>query len=158
MKLVKWAMWLAKYSPTLLHWWVSQKWLPSASVVEKNPRFFNTRDIDILKIIPGFPMFTKVINYTLSYLSSLIQTQYLSLWLKLLNSTSCYSFHLVVVSVLILKCETIGLLKLESMLALPFSALNFNPSFNFISEFYFMLLLSHIFLISFIFVPELNVV
>ncbi|XP_028772489.1 uncharacterized protein LOC114762797 isoform X1 [Neltuma alba] len=58
-KLMRWAMWLAKFSPTLLHWWVTQKWLPSTSVIEKNPRFFNTRDIEILKMIPGFPMLTK---------------------------------------------------------------------------------------------------
>ncbi|KAJ1440682.1 Alpha/Beta hydrolase fold [Sesbania bispinosa] len=58
-KLVKWALWLANYSPRLLHWWVSQKWLPSNSVIEKNPAFFNKRDIDTLKRIPGFPMLTK---------------------------------------------------------------------------------------------------
>ncbi|KAK7263393.1 hypothetical protein RJT34_30982 [Clitoria ternatea] len=58
-KLVHWSVWLASYSPRLLHWWVSQKWLPSNSVIEKNPAFFNKRDIDILKSIPGFPMLTK---------------------------------------------------------------------------------------------------
>ncbi|KAJ1390260.1 Alpha/Beta hydrolase fold [Sesbania bispinosa] len=58
-KLVRWALWLANYCPTLLHWWVTQKWLPSAAVIEKNPAFFNKSDIDILKTIPGFPMFTK---------------------------------------------------------------------------------------------------
>ncbi|MED6123111.1 hypothetical protein PIB30_046213 [Stylosanthes scabra] len=58
-RLIQWALWLAKYSPGLLHWLVTQKWLPSNSVIEKNPAFFNTRDIDILKIIPGFPMLTK---------------------------------------------------------------------------------------------------
>nr|AFK34785.1 unknown [Medicago truncatula] len=58
-KLIKIAMWLARYSPTLLHWWVSQKWLPSNSVIEKNPAFFNKRDIEILERIPGFPMLTK---------------------------------------------------------------------------------------------------
>ncbi|MED6207696.1 hypothetical protein PIB30_038085 [Stylosanthes scabra] len=58
-RLIQWALWLAKYSPGLLHWFVTQKWLPSNSVIEKNPAFFNTRDIDILKIIPGFPMLTK---------------------------------------------------------------------------------------------------
>ncbi|XP_057458761.1 uncharacterized protein LOC130749424 [Lotus japonicus] len=58
-KLVKWARWFANHCPTLLHWWVTQKWLPSAAVIEKNPAFFNKSDIDILKTISGFPMFTK---------------------------------------------------------------------------------------------------
>ncbi|KAK7312649.1 hypothetical protein VNO77_36670 [Canavalia gladiata] len=58
-KLIKWALWLANYSPKLLHWWVTQKWLPSNSVIEKNPAFFNKRDIEILETIPGFPMLTK---------------------------------------------------------------------------------------------------
>ncbi|KAL4359592.1 hypothetical protein AHAS_Ahas08G0092800 [Arachis hypogaea] len=58
-KLVQWARWLASYCPRLLHWWVTQKWLPSAAVIEKNPAFFNKSDIDILKTLPGFPMLTK---------------------------------------------------------------------------------------------------
>ncbi|XP_027342561.1 uncharacterized protein LOC113855218 isoform X1 [Abrus precatorius] len=58
-KLVQWALWLANHCPKLLHWWVTQKWLPSAAVIEKNPAFFNKSDIDILKTIPGFPMLTK---------------------------------------------------------------------------------------------------
>ncbi|KAL2328470.1 hypothetical protein Fmac_021897 [Flemingia macrophylla] len=58
-KLIKWTMIFANYFPKLLHWWVTQKWLPSNSVIEKNPVFFNKRDIDILETIPGFPMLTK---------------------------------------------------------------------------------------------------
>ncbi|QHN93894.1 hypothetical protein HN51_052545 [Arachis hypogaea] len=46
----------------------SQNWLPSNSVIEQNPAFFNTRDIVILKIIPGFPILTKV-NYMRSFTS-----------------------------------------------------------------------------------------
>lgn len=72
-KLIKIAMWLARYSPTLLHWWVSQKWLPSNSVIEKNPAFFNKRDIEILERIPGFPMLTKV-----SYMFLLTCSEYYS--------------------------------------------------------------------------------
>ncbi|KAI4334243.1 hypothetical protein L6164_018957 [Bauhinia variegata] len=58
-KLVKWSLRLADFSPRLLHWWLTQKLLPSHSVLEHNPAFFNKRDIDILKKIPGFPMLTK---------------------------------------------------------------------------------------------------
>ncbi|XP_038901674.1 uncharacterized protein LOC120088442 [Benincasa hispida] len=58
-KLLKLGLWLSTYTPGLLHWWVSQNWIPSTSVLEKNPIFFNERDIDILKAIPGFPMLSK---------------------------------------------------------------------------------------------------
>lgn len=58
-KLVQSALWFADYAPGLLQWWVTQKWLPSTSVMERNPAFFNTKDIDVLKTIPGFPMLTK---------------------------------------------------------------------------------------------------
>lgn len=63
-KFVGWGLWLAKYCPKLLHWWVTQKWLPSTVVIEKNPALFNKSDIDILKTIPGFQMLSKVTNYT----------------------------------------------------------------------------------------------
>ncbi|XP_058773699.1 uncharacterized protein LOC131647900 [Vicia villosa] len=58
-RFIKWALWLANHCPKLLHWWATQKWLPSNAVIEKNPTFFNKNDIDILKTIPGFPMFSK---------------------------------------------------------------------------------------------------
>ncbi|KAJ8767813.1 hypothetical protein K2173_020753 [Erythroxylum novogranatense] len=58
-RLVQWAFWFSKYAPGLLQWWVSQKWLPSTSVLEQNPVFFNPHDIEILKKIPGFPMLTR---------------------------------------------------------------------------------------------------
>ncbi|KAK7845607.1 hypothetical protein CFP56_009071, partial [Quercus suber] len=58
-KLVRWSMWFANHAPGLLHWWVNQKWLPSTSVLERNPVFFNDRDIDVLKTISGFPMLTQ---------------------------------------------------------------------------------------------------
>ncbi|XP_057986917.1 uncharacterized protein LOC110659948 isoform X2 [Hevea brasiliensis] len=58
-KLVQWALWFSKYAPGLLHWWVTQQWIPSTSVLERNPLFFSTEDIEILKKIPGFPMLSK---------------------------------------------------------------------------------------------------
>ncbi|KAJ0020519.1 hypothetical protein Pint_31899 [Pistacia integerrima] len=57
-RLVLWSLWISKYAPGLLHWWVTQKWFPSTSVLEKNPVFFNHRDIEVLKKIKGFPMLT----------------------------------------------------------------------------------------------------
>ncbi|KAJ7981158.1 alpha/beta-Hydrolases superfamily protein [Quillaja saponaria] len=58
-RLVQWSLWLSNYAPGFLFWWVTQKWLPSTSVLEKNPVFFNKRDIDVLKITNGFPMLTQ---------------------------------------------------------------------------------------------------
>ncbi|GAV86736.1 Abhydrolase_6 domain-containing protein [Cephalotus follicularis] len=59
-KLVGLSFWASKHTPGLLHWWVTQDWLPSTSALEKNPVFFNDRDIEVLKKIPGFPMLSKV--------------------------------------------------------------------------------------------------
>jgi hypothetical protein len=61
-KLVQWSIRFANYAPGLLYWWVTQKWLPSTSTLERNPIFFNDRDIDILKTISGFAMLTQVIK------------------------------------------------------------------------------------------------
>ncbi|KAK6235181.1 hypothetical protein SCA6_010518 [Theobroma cacao] len=57
--LVRLLYWIAKYAPTLLHWWVTHKWFPSPSIMEKEPVFFNKRDIEALKKTEGFPMLTK---------------------------------------------------------------------------------------------------
>ncbi|CAL1367155.1 unnamed protein product [Linum trigynum] len=58
-RLVQLTYFFSSYAPGLLHWWVSQQWLPSNSVLERNPVFFNPHDIEILKKIPGFPMLSK---------------------------------------------------------------------------------------------------
>ncbi|CAN0916776.1 hypothetical protein LINGRAHAP2_LOCUS29889 [Linum grandiflorum] len=55
-RLVQLTYWFSYYAPGLLHWWVTQKWLPSSSVLERNRMFFNPHDIEVLKKIPGFPM------------------------------------------------------------------------------------------------------
>ncbi|KAJ8749893.1 hypothetical protein K2173_013808 [Erythroxylum novogranatense] len=58
-RLVQLSFWFSKYAPGLLQWWVTQKWLPSTSVLEKNSVFFNAHDIEVLTKIPGFPMLTQ---------------------------------------------------------------------------------------------------
>ncbi|EEF38519.1 catalytic, putative [Ricinus communis] len=58
-KLIQWALWFSNHAPGLLHWWVTQQWLPSTSVLEKNPLFFSDQDLEVLKKIPGFPMLSK---------------------------------------------------------------------------------------------------
>lgn len=62
-KLIHCAVLLAKHAPSLLYWLVTRKWLPSASVAQKNPvLFFNARDLEALKTTQGFPMLTRVLK------------------------------------------------------------------------------------------------
>ncbi|KAG7653533.1 Alpha/Beta hydrolase fold [Arabidopsis suecica] len=66
--IIKWGLRISKYAPGLLHWWVIQKLFPStSSVLESNPVYFNSCDIEVLKRTTGFPMLTKV---TPSFLDS----------------------------------------------------------------------------------------
>ncbi|KAJ4724807.1 alpha/beta-Hydrolases superfamily protein [Melia azedarach] len=58
-KLCLWSLWIAKYTRGLLYWWVTQKFLPATSVLERNPVYFNNRDIEVLKNTRGFPMLTQ---------------------------------------------------------------------------------------------------
>ncbi|CAA7053347.1 unnamed protein product [Microthlaspi erraticum] len=58
--ILKWGLRISKYAPGLLHWWVIQKVFPStSSVLESNPVYFNTHDMEVLKRTNGFPMLTK---------------------------------------------------------------------------------------------------
>ncbi|XP_010521661.1 PREDICTED: uncharacterized protein LOC104800534 isoform X2 [Tarenaya hassleriana] len=58
--IIKWSFRISKYAPGLLHWWIIQKLFPStSSVLESNPVYFNSNDIEILKRTTGFPMLTK---------------------------------------------------------------------------------------------------
>lgn len=60
--ILKWCLRISKFAPGLLHWWVIQKVFPStSSVLESNPVYFNSHDMEVLKRITGFPMLTKVI-------------------------------------------------------------------------------------------------
>ncbi|KAK4780149.1 hypothetical protein SAY87_016255 [Trapa incisa] len=58
-KLIYWTLQIASHAPSLLHWWVTKKCLPSNSVVERDPTFFNEHDMEVLKNSKGFPMLTR---------------------------------------------------------------------------------------------------
>lgn len=59
--IIKWGLRISKYAPGLLHWWIIQKLFAStSSVLESNPVYFNSHDIEVLKRKTGFPMLTKV--------------------------------------------------------------------------------------------------
>ncbi|KAL9305425.1 putative alpha/Beta hydrolase [Arabidopsis thaliana] len=58
--IIKWGLRISKYAPGLLHWWIIQKLFAStSSVLESNPVYFNSHDIEVLKRKTGFPMLTK---------------------------------------------------------------------------------------------------
>ena len=58
--LVKLALWLLKHTPGLLYWWMTQKLFNSSNVMEKNPVFFNDKDMEVLKRTPGFELLKEV--------------------------------------------------------------------------------------------------
>ncbi|KAK9755907.1 hypothetical protein RND81_01G058600 [Saponaria officinalis] len=57
--LVKLALWILKRAPGLLYWWMTQKMFPSTNIMEKNPVFFNERDVEVLKRTPGFELLSE---------------------------------------------------------------------------------------------------
>ncbi|KAL9272248.1 hypothetical protein AKJ16_DCAP22447 [Drosera capensis] len=57
--LLKFGLWVVKHMSGLLYWWMTQKLFPSATVMEKNPVFFNDRDQDVLKRTPGFELLSE---------------------------------------------------------------------------------------------------
>lgn len=57
--LLRLSLWLLKHVPALLYWWMTQKVFPSSSVMEKNPVFFNDRDMEVLKRTPGFELLSE---------------------------------------------------------------------------------------------------
>ncbi|CAM8885492.1 unnamed protein product [Rhodiola kirilowii] len=45
----QWALRIAHYTPWLTYWFNSQKWVPSSSVISRNPSLLSRQDIEILK-------------------------------------------------------------------------------------------------------------
>ncbi|XP_047308309.1 uncharacterized protein LOC124911829 [Impatiens glandulifera] len=52
----RWMLLAARYTPGLVHWWVTQKLFPSTNVMEKNPAFFSDKDLEVLKRTPGYKL------------------------------------------------------------------------------------------------------
>ncbi|KAH7864422.1 hypothetical protein Vadar_029441 [Vaccinium darrowii] len=52
--LARWALWVSRYTPGLVYWWFTQKMFPSSTVIDRNPAFFNDKDLEVLKNTPGF--------------------------------------------------------------------------------------------------------
>lgn len=68
--IIRWCLRISRFAPGLLHWWVVQKVIPSnSSVLESNPVYFNSHDVEVLKRTTGFPMLTKVTHTLPSFLA-----------------------------------------------------------------------------------------
>ncbi|XP_071711012.1 uncharacterized protein [Rutidosis leptorrhynchoides] len=50
---------ICRYTPGLLHWWLTQKMFPSSSVLDRNPKFFSNKDLEVLKNTPGYQLLSK---------------------------------------------------------------------------------------------------
>ncbi|XP_058088930.1 uncharacterized protein LOC131235664 [Magnolia sinica] len=45
----QWALRIAHHAPRILYWWMTQKWFPTSSVVERRPEIFSHQDKAILQ-------------------------------------------------------------------------------------------------------------
>lgn len=43
----QWAVRVAHYVPSLLHWWMTQKWFPSSAIAARHPGLFSRRDKEV---------------------------------------------------------------------------------------------------------------
>lgn len=57
--LLRWTIFVMRYAPRLLHWWTTQKIFPSSSVLDRNPTFFSSKDLEVLKNTPGYKLLCK---------------------------------------------------------------------------------------------------
>lgn len=47
----QWVFRVARYTPWLFYWWMTQKLFPSLSMMEGNMQIFSPRDLEVLKIL-----------------------------------------------------------------------------------------------------------
>ncbi|KAK2984138.1 hypothetical protein RJ640_006291 [Escallonia rubra] len=57
--LSRWALLISRYAPALLHWYMTQKLFPSSSVLDRNPKFFSKKDMEVLKNSPGYQLLSR---------------------------------------------------------------------------------------------------
>ncbi|GMH07327.1 hypothetical protein Nepgr_009167 [Nepenthes gracilis] len=48
-------LWIAHNAPGLVYWWMTQKWFPSSTVMERNPIIFSKRDFETIKKLSQVP-------------------------------------------------------------------------------------------------------
>lgn len=52
----QWKLGIAHYTPGLTYWWLTQKWFPSSSILERHPIIFSKQDVEIIQTISKIPM------------------------------------------------------------------------------------------------------
>ena len=70
----QWALRVAHYMPWLTHWWITQKWFPTSSVVARNPHIFSLQDFQIIPKISGrdlHKVHINLFNFTLLHVDLL---------------------------------------------------------------------------------------
>lgn len=87
--LARWALWAARYAPGLVYWWFTQKMFPSSTVLDRNPAFFNNKDLEVLRNTPGFNLLGKVklLPFTCIYQMEGQKDMVLSLFLHMGKTT-----------------------------------------------------------------------
>ena len=46
---------IAHHFPALIYWWMTQKWFPYSSIMERHPILFNKRDVETIQQMPQVP-------------------------------------------------------------------------------------------------------
>ncbi|GAB4824707.1 hypothetical protein Ancab_007572 [Ancistrocladus abbreviatus] len=51
----QWKLWIAHHTPGLVYWWMTQKWFPSSTIMERNPIIFSKKDFETIKTLSQVP-------------------------------------------------------------------------------------------------------
>lgn len=51
----QWKLRIAHYAPGLLYWWLTQKWFPYSSILQRHPILFNKRDLETIQKMSQVP-------------------------------------------------------------------------------------------------------
>jgi hypothetical protein len=45
----QWKLRIGHYAPGLVYWWMTQKWFPYCSILQRHPILFNKRDVETIQ-------------------------------------------------------------------------------------------------------------
>ncbi|KAE8009666.1 hypothetical protein FH972_006090 [Carpinus fangiana] len=52
----QWKLWIGHYAPRLVYWWMTQKWFPYCSILQRHPILFNKRDVETIQKMSQVPI------------------------------------------------------------------------------------------------------
>ncbi|XP_048324025.1 uncharacterized protein LOC125420852 [Ziziphus jujuba] len=52
----QWKLSIAHHAPGLVYWWMTQKWFPYCSIMQRHPILFNKRDVETINNMSQVPM------------------------------------------------------------------------------------------------------